>query len=127
MKKIIFFSFLNLLTHVFISQEYYLNDVTNLLKDTVYSTKDISLINGTVFDHYENGMIKLLIEFESGVKNGEFKKWYSNGQLIFSGNFIKGIKNGIFEEYDIYGKKLSKIKYKEGIILWEKDYSEKYQ
>ena len=117
MKKIIFFSFLNLLTHVFISQEYYLNDVTNLLKDTVYSTKDISLINGTVFDHYENGMIKLLIEFENGVKNGEFKKWYSNGQLIFSGNFIKGIKNGVFEEYDIYGKKLSKIKYKEGIIL----------
>ena len=89
--------------------------------------QDISLINGTVFDHYENGMIKLLIEFENGVKNGEFKKWYSNGQLIFSGNFIKDIKNGVFEEYDIYGKKLSKIKYKEGIILWEKDYSEKYQ
>ena len=121
MKKIIFFSFLNIFAHVFISQEYYLNDVTNLLKDTVYSTKDISLISGTVFDHYENGMTKLLIEFENGVKNGEFKKWYSNGQLIFSGNFIKGIKNGVFEEYDIYGKKLSKIKYKEGIILWEKD------
>ena len=39
---------------------------------------------------------------------------------------IKGIKNGIFEEYDIYGNKISKIKYREGIVLWEKDFTEKY-
>ena len=103
-----------------------LKDVTNIEKDTIYSTKDISLITGLVLDHFENGMIKIYGEYKNGLKNGEFKKWHSNGQLIFKGNYINGSENGVFEEFDIYGKKTSKIKYKEGIVLWEKDYTEKY-
>ena len=108
------------------SQNFMLKDVTNIEKDTIYSTKDISLITGLVLDHFENGMIKIYGEYKNGLKNGEFKKWHSNGQLIFKGNYINGSENGVFEEFDIYGKKTSKIKYKEGIVLWEKDYTEKY-
>lgn len=88
---------------------------------------DLSEIDGTVFDHYENGVIKLLIEFKNGMKNGDYKKWHSNGQLVFKGYYVDGIENGVFEEFDIYGKKIIKIKYKEGIVLWEKDYTEKYR
>ena len=108
------------------SQNYSIKDVTNIEKDTIYSTEDISLISGMVLDHFENGMIKIYGEYKDGIKDGEYKKWHSNGQLIFKGNFIEGIKNGIFEEFDIYGNKISKIKYKEGIVLWEKDFTEKY-
>ena len=55
------------------------------------------------------------------------KKWHSNGQLIFKRNYVNGSENGVFEEFDIYGKKISKIKYNDGIVLWEKDYTEKYR
>ena len=102
-------------------------DVTNIEKDTVYSLIDLSEINGTVFDHYENGGIKLLIEFKNGIKNGDYKNWHSNGQLILKGYYVDGLENGVFEEFDIYGKKMTKIKYKEGIVLWEKDYTEKFR
>jgi antitoxin component YwqK of YwqJK toxin-antitoxin module len=104
-----------------------LKDVTNVEKDTIYSTKDISLVTGLVLDYFENGMIKLYAEYKNGLKNGEFKKWHSNGQLIFKGNYIDGVKDGVYEEFDIYGKKILKIKYNEGIVLWEKDYTEKYR
>ena len=63
------------------SQNFMLKDVTNVEKDTIYSTKDISLVSGLVLDHFENGMIKLYGEYKNGLKNGEFKKWHSNGQL----------------------------------------------
>jgi antitoxin component YwqK of YwqJK toxin-antitoxin module len=109
------------------SQELYIKDVTNLNLDTVYSTVDLNLSTGTIYDHYENGMIKLLVVYSKGLKNGEIKKWHSNGQLIYKGYFINGIENGVFEEFDIYGKKLSKVKYKDGVILWEIDFSEKYR
>ena len=72
-------------------------------------------------------MIKLLAVYSKGLKNGEIKKWHSNGQLIYKGYFINGTKNGVFEEFDIYGKKLSKVKYKDDEILWEKDFTEKYR
>ena len=126
-KKIIFFSISFTLNLSIFSQEYPLIDVTNIERDTVFSLIDLSEIDGTVFDHYENGVIKLLIEFKNGMKNGDYKKWHSNGQLIFKGYYVDGIENGVFEEFDIYGKKIIKIKYKEGIVLWEKDYTEKYR
>ena len=126
-KKIIFFSISFTLNFSIFSQEYPLIDVTNIERDTVFSLIDLSEIDGTVFDHYENGVIKLLIEFKNGMKNGDYKKWHSNGQLVFKGYYVDGIENGVFEEFDIYGKKTLKIKYKEGIILWEKDYNKKYR
>ena len=57
------------------SQELYIKDVTNINLDTVYSTVDLSLSTGTIYDHYENGMIKLLAVYSKGLKNGEIKKW----------------------------------------------------
>lgn len=115
------------LSSVAYSQNFLLKDVTNIEKDTIYSTEDLSLITGLVLDHFENGIIKIYGEYKNGLKNGEFKKWHSNGQLILKGNYVDGIENGVFEEFDIYGKKTLKIKYKEGIILWEKDYTGKYR
>ena len=115
------------LSSIAYSQNFSLKDVTNIEKDTIYSTEDISLITGLVIDHFENGMIKIYGEYKDGLKNGEFKKWHSNGQLIFKGSYVNGIENGVFEEFDFFGKKILKIKYKDGIVLWEKDYTEKYR
>ena len=108
------------------SQNIPLSKVTNIEKDTVYSKIDISLFSGIVTDFFENGNIKIYAEFKDGIKNGEFKEWHSNGQIIYSGEFINGKKNGVFEKNDIYGKKLTKTKYSLDIVLWEKDYTEKY-
>ena len=63
MIKIFFFSISLVFNLTILSQEYPLIDVTNIDKDTVYSLVDISLINGIIFDHYENDGIKLLIEY----------------------------------------------------------------
>ena len=103
-----------------------LSKVTNIERDTVYSRIDVGLISGIVTDFFENGNNKIYAEFKDGLRNGEFKEWHSNGQIIYSGEFLNGKKNGVFEKNDIYGKKLSKTKYKLGIVLWEKDYTEKY-
>ena len=108
------------------SQNIPLNKVTNIEKDTIYSKVDVGLVSGVVTDFFENGNIKIYAEFKDGLRNGEFKKWHSNGQIIYSGKFINGKKNGVFIKNDIYGKKLSKAKYKQDIILWEKDFTEKY-
>ena len=111
---------------LFYSQNIPLNKVTNIERDTIYSKVDVGLVTGVVADFFENGNIKIYAEFKDGLRNGEFKKWHSNGQITYSGKFINGKKNGVFIKNDIYGKKLSKAKYKQGIILWEKDFTEKY-
>ena len=108
------------------SQNIPLIKVTNIEKDTVYSKIDIGLISGVVTDFFENENIKIYAEFKDGIRNGEFKEWHSNGQIIYSGEFINGKRNGVFITNDIYGKKLSKIKYNLDIVLWEKDFTEKY-
>ena len=124
--KITSFLFSIFISTILYSQNIPLIGVTNIEKDTVYSKVDISLISGVVTGFYENGNIKIYAEFKDGLRNGEFKEWHSNGQIIYSGNYLKGEKDGVFETNDIYGKKLSKIKYDRDIIVWEKDFTEKY-
>tara|TARA_B110001452_G_scaffold257853_1_gene252433 strand:+ start:2853 stop:3239 length:387 start_codon:yes stop_codon:yes gene_type:complete len=124
--KIISF-FASILSSILLhSQNIPLSKVTNIEKDTVYSKIDIGLISGIVTDFFKNGNIKIFIEFKDGLRNGEYKEWHSNGQIIYSGEFLNGKKNGVFEKNDIYGKKLTKIKYNQDIVLWEKDFTEKY-
>jgi antitoxin component YwqK of YwqJK toxin-antitoxin module len=124
--KITFLLALLFISNPFFSQNIPLSKVTNIEKDTVYSKIDVGLISGVVTDFFDNGNIKIYAEFKDGLKDGEFKKWHSNGQIIYSGDFVNGKKKGIFKENDIYGKKLSKIKYNLDIVLWEKDFTEKY-
>ena len=124
--KIIFFLATIFSFTLFYSQDIPLNKVTNIERDTIYSKVDVGLVTGVVTDFFENGNIKIYAEFKDGLRNGEFKKWHSNGQIIYSGKFINGKKNGVFKKNDIYGKKLSKAKYKQDIILWKKDFTEKY-
>ena len=124
--RIIFFLCFILSFTLFYSQNIPLNKVTNIERDTIYSKVDVGLVTGLVTDFFQNGNIKIYAEFKDGLRNGEFKKWHSNGQITYSGKFINGKKNGVFIKNDIYGKKLSKAKYKQGIILWEKDFTEKY-
>ena len=124
--RIIFFLYFILSLTLFYSQNIPLNKVTNIERDTIYSKVDVGLVTGVVTDFFQNGNIKIYAEFKNGLRNGEFKKWHSNGQITYSGKFINGKKNGVFIKNDIYGKKLSKVKYKQGIILWEKDFTEKY-
>lgn len=124
--KITFFLASIFSSTILCSQNIHLSKVTNIEKDTVYSKIDIGLISGVVTDFFENGNIKIYAEFKDGIRNGEFKEWHSNGQIIYSGEFINGKRNGVFITNDIYGKKLSKIKYNLDIVLWEKDYTEKY-
>ena len=124
--RIIFFLYFILSLTLFYSQNIPLNKVTNIERDTIYSKVDVGLVTGVVTDFFQNGNIKIYAEFKNGLRNGEFKKWHSNGQITYSGKFINGKKNGVFIKNDIYGKKLSKAKYKQGIILWEKDFTEKY-
>ena len=124
--KIIFFIATIFSFTLLYSQNIPLNKVTNIERDTIYSKVDVGLVTGVVTDFFENGNIKIYAEFKDGLRNGEFKKWHSNGQIIYSGKFINGKKNGVFIKNDIYGKKLSKAKYKQDIILWEKDFTEKY-
>jgi antitoxin component YwqK of YwqJK toxin-antitoxin module len=111
---------------LFYSQNIPLKKVTNIERDTIYSKVDVGLVTGVVTDFFENGNIKIYAEYKDGLRNGEFKKWHSNGQIIYSGKFINGKKNGIFIKNDIFGKKLSKVKYKQNIIIWEKDFTERY-
>ncbi len=123
--KIIFFLATIFSFSLFYSQNIPLNMVTNIERDTIYSKVDVGLVTGVVTDFFENGNIKIYAEFKDGLRNGEFKKWHSNGQIIYSGEFINGKKNGVFLKNDIFGGKLSKVKYKQDIILWEKDFTEK--
>lgn len=124
--RIIFFLSLFFSFTLFYSQNIPLNKVTNIERDTIYSKVDVGLVTGVVTDFFQNGNIKIYAEFKDGLRNGEFKKWHSNGQITYSGKFINGKKNGVFIKNDIYGKKLSKAKYKQDIILWEKDFTERY-
>ena len=124
--KIIFFLATTFSFTLFCSQNIPISKVTNIERDTIYSKVDVGLVTGVVTDFFENGNIKIYAEFKDGLRNGEFKKWHSNGQITYSGKFINGKKNGVFIKNDIYGKKLSKAKYKQDIILWEKDFTEKF-
>ena len=124
--KITFYLASIITSTLFYSQNIPLSKVTNIERDTIYSKVDVGLVTGVVTDFFENGNIKIYAEFKDGLRDGEYKEWFSNGQIIYSGEFINGKKNGVFIKNDIYGKKLSKIKYKLDIILWEKDFTEKY-
>ena len=61
------------------------------------------------------GEVKLSeFSFQSGSKDGSFKKWFSSGNKKSAGNFVKDKENGKFLEWYDNGKKYIEQDYKGG-------------
>lgn len=90
--------------------------------------------------YYENGKLEWLVTYKDGYRNGVYKNYNENGDLIvegttvkdkvdgeekrylpgnvleWKGNYTKGILSNTWVKYDAKGKKIEKIKFKEGIV-----------
>ncbi|WP_296385540.1 energy transducer TonB [Winogradskyella sp.] len=90
--------------------------------------------------HYENGQIKWLVEYKNGYRDGVYKNFYENGDLKlegnnskdkldgeekrylannvleWKGNYSKGFLAKTWTKYDADGKKIEKIKFKDGVV-----------
>ena len=112
-------------------------------KKSVFSNIDfeISNGNGVMKDYYSDNVLKSVINYKNGrkngkaisyyniegekieyegeynndIKNGEWKCFYENGNKEFIGNYTNGIKNGPCKEYDKGGKLLFDGEYNNGL------------
>jgi len=71
--------------------------------------------NGIYKKYDENGNLKLEGSNSKGKVNGEEKRYLPGNQLEWKGNYSKGVLKGTWTKYDQKGKKIEKIKFKEGI------------
>ena len=59
-------------------------------KPTMYF--ESALFNGLSFDVYEDGQLKLEVNYKDGKQDGLSKEWYEDGQLDFEANYKDDIR-----------------------------------
>ena len=72
----------------------------------------------------EKGKIKLIENYENGIKNGKEVFYYENGQVKSQGNYQNGKKNGLFQSYSPKGELISETIYQDGTVIENKVYKE---
>ena len=75
---------------------FYNND-TNSIKE-IYTYKNYKL-EGLYQEYFENGNIRLEIEYKDGIKNGFWKKYFRQGGLMYEINYIDDKYDGEWREY----------------------------
>ena len=92
MKRILF---ILLLTILFIGcgekvQRYHVDETTSPNDKLTYFKKDMSVVNGIVFDTVYNGQLKWEGNYKDGKSEGLWKVYYENGQLEWEVNYKDG-------------------------------------
>lgn len=85
-----------------------------LFEDIVYLRFDMKPVTGTIYEDFENGQRKLIIEYKDGKLNGPCKEWYDNGFLKYYYNYKEGIRNGEFKRWNEDGRLFSKETFIDG-------------
>lgn len=91
--------------------------------ERVYSS---GLENGLEKEYYEDGTLKQKGDFLNGKENGVWEMYHPNGQLKQRTSFDKGKMDGESISYYSTGKFRSTEKFKNGIVVKDKDNSKKY-
>ena len=89
--------------------------------------------------YYENGQLEWLVTYKDGYRDGLYKHYYKNGDLKiegsnsrdrldgeekryllgnileWKGNYAKGVLSKTWTKYNTNGKKIAKVKFKEGV------------
>lgn len=107
-------------------------------KSVVYNENNTTVIDGVVYDIYEkpidglykiyypNGSVKMEIESQNGLPEGNGKFYDENSMLIAEGNFVKGSLDGAMRRYYENGKIREELNYEKGILTGlQKSYDEK--
>jgi len=71
--------------------------------------------NGIWHQYFENGILKMSIEFLNGKQNGPFLLNYPNDKPEWKGFYKNDIREGQWTHYDPQGNKDSAIEYKNGV------------
>jgi len=81
---------------------------THLLSAELLTTK---VKNGVHKKFYDNGQVRLQVEYVHGQKHHIQNLYYRNGQLSTQVNYIMGKREGLMKEWDINGFKSSEVFY----------------
>ena len=127
MKRILF---ILLLTILFIGcgekvQRYHVDETTSPNYKLTYLKKDMSVVNGIVFDTVYNGQLIDEDNYKDGKRDGLCKSWYKNGQLKDDGNYKDGKREGLWKSYYENGQLKDEGNFKDGELISQKCWDEK--
>ena len=92
------------------------NKTFHLDGKTVATVKNYKngVLEGKVFEYYENGNKKLEATYKNGVLNGVLKKYSINGTLLSSAHYANSQLDGLYKEYFVTGTPKIEIEYYNG-------------
>ena len=75
---------------------------------------------GKVKKYYDNGNLKMEIEYFDKDRNGKGKEYYENGKLKYEGEYKNESRNGKGKEYDENGNLQYEGEYSDGYrVIWK--------
>jgi len=66
---------------------------------------------GQIVEFYKNGTRKYLVNYDNGIKDGEYETWFKSGNTKVEGNYKDGKRIGTWKWYDEKGKAYFAVKY----------------
>jgi len=72
--------------------------------------------NGIYEKYYINGKLAIRKNYKNGIENGLYESWYDNGQLTIRCNYKNGKRDSIWEEWNEDGQLIDRSNYKNGIL-----------
>jgi antitoxin component YwqK of YwqJK toxin-antitoxin module len=80
------------------------------------------ILHGIQKDGFENGQLRLSIEYVEGLRQGVLTEWYPDGQKAREGSWIKDHETGLWAGWQPSGEKEWEAIYKDGRIVGKKVY-----
>jgi antitoxin component YwqK of YwqJK toxin-antitoxin module len=81
-------------------------------------------VDGMEISYFSNGKIQSETPYLMGEQNGIMKTYDSTGRIYKEIPFTKGTEDGMEKEYQENGKLAAETLYKDGLILWYKEFDE---
>ena len=67
--------------------------------------------SGQIVEFYKNGTRKYLVNYDNGIKDGNYETWFKSGNKKVEGKYEGGKRVGTWNWYDEKGKAYFSVKY----------------
>lgn len=87
------------------------NNDTQKTNNKVEFKVDERSYSGQIVEFYKNGTRKYLVNYDNGIKDGDYETWFKSGNKKIEGKYKDGKRIGTWSWYDKKGNAYFAVKY----------------
>ncbi len=73
--------------------------------------------SGRTIERFDDGSVKAVLSYKTGLADGTFRSWHPNGQLWIDGRYVRGSMDGLVRSWGPSGELWFEKEYRAGALV----------